>query len=388
MEGEQLQRELDQHLADQQEQLSNPQQAPAPEPDFDGETFTVAGDVFRNLCSMGFSENAIKKSIACGCINEDTCTQWLTMHVGHPDLDAPDPTTRLIVKEKRILTEAEREAKIQELKDKIRLAKDKETTESAEKARIAEKKRIEMGKHMLEAKEQREAQQRANAYEERRKEKEADAKAKEKVLLDLAIAKLIRQGKSPEDAARIAKEEMEEKKKRQRDEAAEKMKQLQEEHKASTSSAGAQKEWNLAAVLGGPSVAVAGSSPQPSVSLSVSEVFEGTADPLILDPVEASFVQLVEAIRREATSPEAAGATLSTLRTILFNVLQSPLDIKKRTLKVSSSVFTTKVATSRSALRLLKLCNFTLTVDGEGQQFVVLHSVILRILHRAMKAMP
>ncbi|CUG91274.1 Hypothetical protein, putative [Bodo saltans] len=372
------------------EEDENPTISTAPagneEDTFAGETFTMSSTLLEALLLMGFSENAIKKSIAAGCINEDTCTQWIGMHQGHPELDTPlDANVRVVVKVAKVLTAEEKAAKAAELKEFIRVKKAQEAVHLAQQEREAEKKRIEMGKHVLEAKEQRESAQRALLAEERRKEKEADARAREKIQIELAIDKYTRQGKTPEQAKATALEELEERKKRARDEAAERLKALQSSSASAPQgssgdggSSATSSAWNLERVLG------VMAQPTTSATDTLSSVFQ---EPTIPPPTVESFTELLASISKEAASPEAASTCIATIKTILSNIVDAPFDNKKRTLKASSNVFRTRISPYPSAVRLLRAVNFELTPDAEGELFVSLSSVVLRYLHRALEAL-
>jgi hypothetical protein len=345
---------------------------------FAGETFTMSSTLLETLLLMGFSENAIKKSIAAGCINEDTCTQWIGMHQGHPELDTPlADNVRVVVRVAKVLTAEEKIAKAAELKEFIRAKKAQEAVLIAQQEREAEKKRVEMGKHVLEAKAQREAAQRAQLAEERKKEKESDARAREKIQLELAIDKYTRQGKTPEQAKGIALEELEERKKRAREDAAERLKALQSTGAPSDGISSAPSDWNLDRVLG--------TTPQSATSVdTLSSVFN---EPTIPSPTVESFVTLLSGISQETSSPEAASACIATLNTIISNIVEAPFDNKKRTLKASSNVLRTRIAPFPSAVRLLRALNFELTPDAGGELFVSLSSVVPRHLHRALEVL-
>jgi hypothetical protein len=357
---------------------SAPVMEEAPEEPFFGETFTISQALMQTLLGMGFSENAIKKSIAAGCVNEDTCVQWISMHAGHPELDTPlAADVRVIVKQKVILTEEQRAAKAAELKEKIRLTKEKEEKAAKEAQLKAELARIQTGKLMLEAKEQREAQQRANVFADMKKEKEADARAREKALLHVAIDKLVRQGMSLEQATAKATQEQEEKKQRLKEETAAKLAELQKQKQgpAAQLSEGARKsEWNLAAVVGG------GQQLPPAAfhdELCRSSVEEPTAVAL------AAQVALIRGCPDAGKSAEC----ISTLSVIVRNIIQSPLDLQKRSLKATNTVFLKKIAVVPGAVTFLRICGFSVAADASGQQLLIMNSLVMRVLYRALAAL-
>lgn len=353
-------------------ELDDPQ--PVDDEPFDGETHYILQEDYDFLLSMGFSENAIKKSVSSGCINTDTCTQWITMHKDHPELDTPlAPDVRVIVKVKKILTDEERAKKVEELKEKAKKIKEKEKLEEAARLLKQEKERIEMGKKMLEMKEQREAQARANVFAERQREKEADAAAREKIRLQLAIDKLVRQGVAVEVATKQAAAEIEEAKKRQREEADLALQRLrngerhQEENNNNNNNnaAAGGKPWNLAGVLGR----------DTETHSFVEEVFTTWTPPL---PTFDNFAALAAEV-----SPTAR----STLVTILSSIIAEPLNNKKRILRSAGAAFSKSVGASKAALQILRMVGFDSTTDAQGTELLVMHTVVLRFLHRAVSSL-
>ena len=349
--------------------------AEAEEEPFDGETHYILQEDYDFLISMGFSENAIKKSVASGCINTDTCTQWITMHKDHPELDTPLASdVRVIVKIKKILTDEERAQKVLELKEKAKQIKEREKLEEAARQQKQEKDRIQMGKGMLEMKELREAQARANVFAERQKEKEADAMAREKIRLQLAVDKLVRQGMTVEAATKQAAMENEEAKKRQREEADVALQKLRAGPQAAESDSNDNnngrpkveaKAWNLSGVLGRESEAES----------LIDTVFNRWTPP---PPIYDSFVELAKGANASARS---------TLVTILSGVIAEPLNNKKRILRSAGAAFSRTVGANKSALEILRTVGFDSTADEQGTELLVMHTVVLRYLHRAVSAL-
>eukprot|EP00744_Colponema_vietnamica_P017661 GILI01024847.1.p1 GENE.GILI01024847.1~~GILI01024847.1.p1 ORF type:complete len:468 (+),score=109.96 GILI01024847.1:70-1404(+) len=361
-----------------------------------------------NLRNLGFSENAIKKAYASGCINEKSATQWITMQLDHPELNTPlDPAFgRVVIKKKVILTPEQRVAKIAELKSKIAKKKEEQKQQTILNERAAEKSRIEGGKIAMEVREELQARARAQAYAEQRRQKDEEVIAKEKIQLQLAIDKLVRKGKSVEEAEEIAKSEfaearrkMEEKtaalqaeRRQQRAEAAEAMltgaKTNNDNDSASPKTGGST--WNLSAFLGEEQVAhsqasqAAVATAKPKGSIDESEL-----ECALPRPDVAGFASIVEKMKQ--SNPTGSGETIAMLTTIVMNILQSPMDQKKRYLRASNSQFKTKIIGTTYALTFLRLLGFQVgwveIEGGKKEQTVVMTTVIIRRLCAALTAL-
>ncbi|KAK7197249.1 PUB domain containing protein [Novymonas esmeraldas] len=332
--------------------------------DGDGNSYSISQALFDDLTAAGFSENAIKKSIVAGCINEATCKVWLKMHEGHPDLDtALEHGVEVIIKAKRVLTEAEREAKVKELQERAKRIKEEEKLELQRK----ERERVEMGRKMAQMRGEMEDVRRKMDVEEARREKAADLEARRRIKIQLAADRLVRQGLSKDDALAQATREFEEAAQKARAEAAEKVALLQSAPAttgaASPSSDGA---WNLSAIT-------AAASAQNRVEC----LFAGDAP--------ASAQALVDAIRRHASAEQVA-ESLRTLRLILGNIASDPFDIKKRTLRVSTKTFRDGILPIDEAVLLMRWCGFDLSAaaSGVGSEALCMSTVVVRRLTEAL----
>jgi hypothetical protein len=355
---------------DQQQQQQN-QGPPPPAADDDDDSITerykVPADLFESLTGIGFSANAVKKSIVAGCIDEKTCMQWLEMHLDHPELNTDlEPHIRVDVSVKRVLTDAERAAKVAELKAKIaqnkRLEKDNLVKKEVEDA----KRRMTMGKAMLREKEDRQALQRKLDYEQRIKEKEQDRLTRERLQRELAEDRLVRGGMDREAAAKQVAREFEEKKLQ----VAEEKKRMQEAARierenrareaaekptedAAAPSGGGGGGWDLSRLVGpsesevAAAAAAAGSQGKASSSNNAdgSIVIDFDRDEATVPaPDEAVFQRILarSAERCPATSPESATGR-AMLKRVLQAILDTPLERKVRVLKVTSNAFTQKI---------------------------------------------
>ena len=341
---------------------------------FTGKTYYMSESLFENLKGMGFTEVAIHKSIIAGCINEDTCTQWISMHLDHPELNTPlESDVRVLIKVKVVLTAEEKEKKIQELKDKIAATKNAESAAAIGAETAAEKSRIAQAKAMLEAKELRDEEQRKAIRYQKAKEKEADQKAKDRVQLQIAVDKLVRKGMSTEDAEKKAQIDIDEAKQKRREEAEAAMKaeaasQPPPKASAATSSSGA---WDVARVLGTSPAAAAPSFEEPTELPS---------------PTQEGFASLLSNMKESQKDSTVLANTINTLRTIIANVIGSPLDSKKRNIKMTSNVYLSKVAPTKYALSYLRLSGFDVGTLDDNTSILVMNTVILRRLHLALSA--
>ena len=341
------------------------------------ERYFIEEDVYNQLLATGFSENAIKKSFAFGCVDAKTSQQWIEMQLDDPELNTPlPPHIRVKVRVKRILTEAEREAKVAELKQRIVERKAREAEEAKKRETDETKKRMQEGKAALESKAQREALQRKLDYEQRRKEKEADRAIKEKLQRDLAVDKYVRGGMDAAEARIKVEKDFEEKRKELE---AEKQRRLEanrkarEEEEARKAAAGGQEEkpadsggWNLARLVGpsesemaemaqqgGPSAAGGGPSP-PSV------VVDFDRDEAVVPwPTEEDFKTILtrSAQTVAADDPRSTGSR-GILRKVLQAILDNPAERKLRTLKITSATFTSKINPMPLACLYLRQAGF------------------------------
>ncbi|KEG13444.1 putative ubiquitin regulatory protein (ISS) [Trypanosoma grayi] len=330
--------------------------------DDDQKTYFISQSLFESLQNKGFSDNAIKKSIVAGCVDEGTCTQWITMHEGHPDLDTPlENGVEVTVRVKRVLTEVEREAKVRELREKAKAKVEEEKHLAAEE----ERKRIEMGRKALETKEMLDKLRMESELAEVRRQKEADALARRRVKVQILADKYVRQGMSSEEALRFAESEFEEAARKKREEATALMSKMTEENvTGTTASTGA---WDLHGIA--------------ARAVPLSDLFDKPAEP------PSSLPSLVDAILQHEDT-EAARQCFTVLRTVLTNILNNPFDTTKRSLKTSSSAFCMKVAPVLPALHLLHTCGFQLATDANGNESLTATTVVIRVLARALALLP
>ncbi|KPA79823.1 hypothetical protein ABB37_04916 [Leptomonas pyrrhocoris] len=334
----------------------------------DRNTYSISQSLFDALVARGFSENAIKKSIVAGCVDESTCTQWIQLHEGHPELDTPmEPGVEVVVKAKRILTEAEREAKVKELQERAKQKKEAETKELQRK----ERERLDMMRKMAHMKNEMEDVRRKMDIDEARREKAADLEARRRVKIQIVADRLQRKGMSKDEAYATAEREFEEAAERGRAEAAEKLAKLQEAAQPSTAKStsapaedGAAGVWDLSAITAA-----------ASAEAKLDTVFAGATP--------ASAEELVASIQQHTPAAQSEEC-VRTLRLILSNIITDPFDIKKRTLRVSTKAFREAVLPIEDATQLLRWCGFDLSTDATGGHTICLSTVLIRKLRHAL----
>ncbi|KAG5488411.1 hypothetical protein JIQ42_00013 [Leishmania sp. Namibia] len=328
----------------------------------DSGTYTISQTLFDALTARGFSENAIKKSVVAGCIDEATCAKWIQMHEGHPELDsALEVGVEVIVKAKRLLTEAEREAKVRELQERVRRTKEEEQLALQRK----ERERLEMGRKMVRMKNELDDVRRRMHVEEARRESAADLEARRRIRVQIAADRLERRGHTKVEALALAEKEFEEAATAARAEAAAKLSQLQGTQAAAQTTAPASGgTWNLS------SITAASSTPNKLV-----ELFAGDAP--------TCPQALVDSIRKREPA-EKTSECLRTLRLILGNVVADPFDAKKRTLRVSTKAFRDAILPVDEAAQLLRWCGFALSSDAADNQTLCLSTVVMRRLYQVL----
>ncbi|EPY31361.1 putative ubiquitin regulatory protein (ISS) [Strigomonas culicis] len=335
----------------------------APDLSDDSESYSIKQELFDALVAKGFSENAIKKSIVSGCVDESTCTQWITMHESHPDLDTPLPDGVTVeIKVKKVLTEEERAAKLQELKDKITAKKEEEKNDFQKR----ERERIKMGRQALKVKEELEDYKRKADLDAVARQKHDDEAARRRVKIQIIADRYERQGKSSEEAALLAAKEYDERIQKSQKEAEEKLKKMQAEHPDSVlpvvaRSAPSTKEWDLSKLT----------STGPLAIDVINRVYESPQQS------PESLPSIVNSIAAHSDA-KVAKECVQTLLLVLTNIRDNPFDMKKRTLRTSTNVFTSRVLPILPALELLRTVNFDLVEDAEGNHSITLTTLVLR----------
>lgn len=310
-------------------------------------TYSITEQLFELLQSKGFSENAIKKSIVAGCIDESTCTQWINMHEGHPELDTPlEEGITVIIKPKRILTEEERAKKVEELREKAKEKKlAREAEEKADELR-REKERIEFRKTAGEIEKRRSEMLKEKKLRDEKNEIELDAKARRRAKLKIKIDAFVRTGKSVEDATVMAEVKLRE----EEEEAARKKEETKKIDRAA--------RVNVAA-------------PQFVVLRNALNVLEEIyAEPL---PDGHKAASLLKCLKECDGGAQAA----SLLKTIVSNICSEPLNTKVRVLKTTTNSFTNKILPYPDLLRILRFCDFDMAEDAEGNKVLISNLVLL-----------
>ncbi|KAG5463843.1 hypothetical protein LSCM1_00014 [Leishmania martiniquensis] len=328
----------------------------------DSGRYTISQTTFDALTARGFSDNAIKKSVVAGCINEATCAKWIQMHEGHPELDtALEDGVNVVIKAKRVLTEAEREVKLRELQERVRRTKEEEKLELQRK----ERERLEMGRNMIRMKKELEDVRRKMNMEEVRRENAANVEARRRIRVQIAADRLERRGHTKAEALALAEKEFEEATTAARAEAAARLAKLQEQQaSAQTTTPTSGGTWNLSTLT------AASSMPN-----KLAEWFAGDAP--------TCPQALVDKIRKREAA-DKTGECVRTLRLILGNIVTEPFDTKKRTLRVSTKAFRDTILPVEEAVQLLRWCGFALSTDAASSPSLCLSTVVMRRLYQVL----
>lgn len=357
--------------------------------------YTISSDLFDALKTMGFGENAIKKSIVAGCVDQSTCTQWIRMHRDHPELDTPlDDGVDVTIKAKRVLTEEERKAEIQRMHEKIQRKKEEKKMEEHRK----DLERIHLGRKIIDTKQMIDSVRRELDQKEVQRQRLADIQARRRVRLQILIDKYTRQGKSTEEAQRAAEEELNATQRVAQSEAARRLRDS-----AETDADTADKHDGVHA-----RTETASTAPEEADSVSQSKSNEPWVLSVCASPSESIEDRLRALFDQPAPSQEAVDALvaavrdihsdgtrvdgnsgpgavcLQTIKVILTNIRNSPFDLKKRNLKVATRALSQKVLPVPAAVQLLRICNFDLCTDSTGEQLLVCSALVMRRLQRVL----
>jgi len=138
----------------------------------------VPAGILEQMMEMGFSKNRAVRAIYFSEAElVEQAISWIADNEDAEDLDEP-----LFVKPKKQLTEEEKREQIEELRKK---AKERREKEEKEAERVQEKERIRMGKEMQATLEKEKEQEMQRLIELRKREKEEDKLAKERIRMKL-----------------------------------------------------------------------------------------------------------------------------------------------------------------------------------------------------------
>eukprot|EP00759_Apiculatamorpha_spiralis_P040524 PhF_6_TR39070/c0_g1_i1/m.58470 len=317
-----------------------------PHPDDDETSKTVNATMYNQIVEMGFSAARAKHALLSGCTSVETAVAWLSERIDDAALDIePENVTVTDAPQKAPLSEEEKRLKVEEMKRKLA---EKRAEKQAQEQLLEiekEKNRIASQKAAAEARAAAEEHKRKVAYEQMRREKEADRKAKEKVLIDMAVDKAVKAGKDATQARQDAIAEIE--RKHQAEEEA--RKKAHEEREAAikaqetSSVSNAGSEWKLTSSDGPPQVAF-----YDTVNAAVRSL------PTLPDTINQETLQSA----LTAITPEQRPGVLS----ILEKIYHSPLDGKLRKLKINNAAVG-KALPTPACVNFMRLCGFR--VDGE-----------------------
>ncbi len=356
------------------------------------EIHSIDGDLYRTLRGMGFSDVAVKKSIVCGCIDEGTCLQWLEMHLGVAELEDPlEPHVYVKVKEKRVLTEEERAAKVAELKAKIAAKKATDAQESQARDISAEKTRMQTARDARQVKEARDKREREQAYAERRREKDEDRAAKARIELELAVDRYVRKGMAPEEARKTALADREEKAEAARVEREKRLAEMEaqrreDEERAAKASASGGGAWSLAHL-------VVGNAEEDATPAAENAVTDFDRSVVLPPPTADGFRSLLATAEAElvAGAPNDPGPALAkldaakeTLRKILGNLRDQPLVPRVRTIKTTSATFLQRLVPVPRACAFLRLVGFQ---EAETALHFTMHFYLASRVAAALEAL-
>lgn len=325
----------------------------------DHEAYTITEQLFQQLEKKGFTENAIKKSIVAGCIDESTCTQWINMHEGHPERDTPLEEGVIVeIKPKKILTEEERQKKIEELREKAKAKRmAREAEEKAEELR-REKERIEFRRTALEVEKKRKEMLKEKEIRDAEKQRKLDAMARHRARVQVKADTLVRAGKSEEEARKIAEELI-----------------SQEEEEA------ARKEAEMKERQKPPKVAEASPISAPLV-LPPNPI--DVLDNIFKEP-PMDTAQAIACLRNLKECHTGSGNNpVSLLQTILSNIYGDPLNNKMRVFKTTTNTFMNRIFPFPDLLRILRFCNFDVVDDAEGNKVVMSNVVVMQQLKQLL----
>jgi hypothetical protein len=317
----------------------------------------INGSIFTQVCEFGFSAARVKHALLAGCTTVESAVSWLTApdKMDDASLDVePDNVEIDNTPPKAPMTEAERLQKVEEMKQRLHEKKLQKAAEDQAAAIAKDKERIANQKALAESRVLAEEHKRKLAYEQMKREKEADRKAKEKILIELAVDKAIKQG---QDAVKARADIVAEFERKHREaEEAKRDAYLKQPEVQQTQSSVSATDWKLgvsnevATVPLSDNVAIAQRVPLPT-------------------PSKESFSDIAKTIPLEKRDG---------IKSILRNILQSPLDGKIRKLKIHNGAVGRAIPTPE-CVNYLRLSGFKLEGDELRMNSVIMRRVVLAV---------
>lgn len=265
----------------------------------------VPQELLQQLIEMGFSDTVSRKGLVHGKSSIEEALSWIAEHQDDPDIDQAYMVRKSDVMEKPVLTEEEKEKKMLELKEKIRVRKENRVREEKANEIKREKERRESGQKIGEIQEERDRLGRKRELEKQKKEKLDAERERERLRQEIARDKELRKLNKGVLPSVLGVD-------------------------------GYNPSLGQSAPAAGPPAAVA---PQPSVT--------------VVQAIDNSILT----VSRYRTAGDG-GKALALLITFVRNVHDNPHELKYRSINMESNAFKTKLAPLTGPTVLLKSLGF------------------------------
>ncbi|KAL6760941.1 hypothetical protein V8C86DRAFT_2544339 [Haematococcus lacustris] len=266
------------------------------------------------LEGMGFNKHRAVRAVYHSQGGVEGAVNWIMEHENDADIDTPLLVTQ--ASEASKLSPEESKKRAQEL---IRAAKEKREKEERELAAHRERERIRAGKELLLAKKQEDGLALKRMVEQRKLEKEEEARAREK-----AKARLEEDRRERRRKLGLPEELTPEEKAREAERAAAAAREAEEKKKKNT-------------------------------------VFGHVKPVTVLDKLRSCLVDM----KKQHSSQEEVWKTAgTTLLRYLTNISNQPDEEKFRSIRTTNAAFQQRVAAAHGSMQFLEHCGFT--VEGEA----------------------
>lgn len=151
----------------------------------------VNNEFLEQLIEMGVTDVRGRKALVHGGSVEGALT-WLAEHQDDADIDQPYMVRKKDTLPKPVLTEEEKQARVEAMKDKIKQRREERAKQERAEEIRREKERRERGQKMDETLEERQRMQRKRELEKAKREKEEEAKERARLRAEIARDKELR----------------------------------------------------------------------------------------------------------------------------------------------------------------------------------------------------
>jgi hypothetical protein len=315
----------------------------------------VNNEFLEQLIEMGVTDVRGRKALVHGGSVEGALT-WLSEHQDDADIDQPYMVRKKDTLPKPVLTEEEKLARVEAMKDKIKQRREERAKQERAEEIRREKDRRERGQRMDETLEERQRQQRKRDLDKAKREKEEEAKERARLRAEIARDKEMRRKNNGVLPSVLGVEGY------------------------NPPIIQYNQPGGDAPAAGAPAPSSSTATPKPAVAAAPAAPASAAA---AVSP-EAKIEQAIGMISRYRTAGDG-GQALKLLLTFVKNIVEHPDDPKYRSINPESAAFKSKLASLVGPPQFFKYAGFERdNFDGKLKYAGAADHPVLLFAHRKL----